>query len=204
IWSPDDRYLIYFLSELGPKNDPLITDTFVLVLHVVDTITGSKQRIDLVGAPVVGWSPDGDLLAYVSVYDDAILLVDPVTGEVPDGMPFLQTPDDAGMGSSIRWPTFSPDGRHLLFVDFSSRHRTTTVDVRDLTTGTVTMLTTFYGGIRRFEDVVWREDGIWLVEDLQVSSYFDDIVFHHINPATGTRTPVGTLQAEDYIRMVEW
>jgi hypothetical protein len=194
------RYIAYFTSERSA-----LSGTFSPLLWILDVATGGTRVIDSVSTPAVAWSPDGQYVAYVPLNMDMVVIVAAETGYIPDFVrAFAGSPSAMIVGQRVSDPVFSPEGTKLLFVDREQQTDTTTVNYRDLTSGEVRTLDTFPDDNIRFEDVRWLSSGIIIVEDRAPSSYVDDIVFHHIDPATGKHTELNTLLTEDYIRMVEW
>jgi len=200
LWSPNGRYIAYFTTQPAT-----VTGTIKPIFWLLDTQTGKEPVIDNVAAPVVAWSPDSQYVAYVPVNADMIVIVDIETGYVPDHIRALsETPRDNILGEGVSRAAFSPDGSKIMFVTRDGMNNKTNINYRDLTTGDVVTLTSFDTATMRFEEILWREDGILVVEDRLSSSYSDYIVFHRIDPATGTTRQIGELLVEDYIRMVEW
>jgi Tol biopolymer transport system component len=95
-WSPDSRYLAYFVGTKMMK---------------IPVGGGPPQKVcDAASAADGSWSAEGVIL-YDGSTNDPISRVD-----AAGGVPRVEQPGDKGF--QVGWPQFLPDGKHYLFVAF--------------------------------------------------------------------------------------
>jgi eukaryotic-like serine/threonine-protein kinase len=81
------------------------------------------------------WGPDGTIV-YTESYNGGLWRVNAAGGEPTR----LTTPDSAAGELAHWWPSMLPDGRHLLFTNFSTPIERAKIELLDLRTGTRTVL----------------------------------------------------------------
>lgn len=116
-WTPDGAQLVFLSQVAPPSADPLYEYPLAIFQYDLDLV-GQRQptnadllvQADNIDVQAPAWSPDGTLLAYVSVPRDSdpqrVMLFDATTGQAS---PFPGIPDNTYD------PAWSPDGRWLAF-----------------------------------------------------------------------------------------
>jgi Tol biopolymer transport system component len=191
-WSPDGTRLAVFTRESsGGAN-------FAPILWLVDVATGQVNTIGVTATPYAAWSPDSTRLAYINATETAITVLNVGTGTIE-----REYPTRSGALSIVSTPIYAPDGASILFINADTVQRETIIQTLDTASGTVTELTRFRGDLR-FEGLQWLENGVYVVEDRLPSSYTDDAVIYHIDPATRITRELDRFMADDYVQVVEW
>lgn len=122
-WSPDDSRLITSVDETTPNARLLLLDPFTGL-----EVTPAQGILPMGGVTHPAWSPTGEAIAFVSNTDTwggnnitGDISVLPVTG--PDSFgpaDMLHSADSITPGSADSYPTWSPDGRLVVFANGSS------------------------------------------------------------------------------------
>ncbi len=196
-WSPDGKRLVYATGETtGGYNG------YGAQLALLDVSTGETQTIGSTTSSDVVWSADGSRVAFADSYTQAYTVFDTAINTTLPNDDLTTDPNGRSYYSSDA--VFAPTGDQLMYVERDYLAGKTRIKTHDLNTGEVTEIGSLPNADTRFEDVTWTEDGVMLMEDRIGSRSADHIIFHHIDPETGTHTKLGTLDAEDYLRVAEW
>jgi Tol biopolymer transport system component len=143
-WSPDGTRVAFGSTPSGNADDP--GPSSILVVDVGTGAVTQLPRADLLAADMPTWSRDGTMIAFrgqvdasgaghrLSVMNADGSRVRRISDALADGF------DAVGYGS----PTWSPDGRSIVFDAINSSGRTTAFRLyrADLAAGTVSQLTT--------------------------------------------------------------
>ena len=191
-WAPNGERLAVFTRESsGGVN-------FAPVLWLIDMASGDITYVGTTASPYVTWAPSSTEVAYINSAGSAITVIDAVTGKVS-----TTHPTQANAPVFVSTPVYSPDGAQILFIAADAIERETFLRTLDVATGEVTTIAGFSGDLR-FEGLQWLAGGIYMIEDRLPSSYADEVVIYHIDPATHIITMLDSFFADDYLQVVEW
>lgn len=197
-WSPDGSRLAFV--RMGDAYSDLYVATAdgqniqQLTRNRPGATPGSYQYVqNAVWALSPAWSPDGRQIAYVSDLNTLknFLWLIPSTGGSPQ-----RIEASTRLGDNVDQPSFSPDGRKLVFIHRATREdglqRRTDIWIVDLQTGELTPLV--QGGEGQYAPS-WSPDGAWIA----FIGRHDGSTDLYVVPATGGQpvrlTDSGTVTA---------
>ncbi|HUG81529.1 MAG TPA: protein kinase [Bryobacterales bacterium] len=172
--SPDGR-LVAFASNRGGRNN---TDIWVQQIGAASPVALTKHEANDV-AP--SFSPDGTHIVFWSERNGGQICVVPsVSGAV---RPLAENPRN--FGEFARQPRFSPDGRHVSFVQGGA------IGLVPASGGDTSFLET---GFRYVTSPVWSPDSRYLIFGGADSGWNDDPEWYVISSEGGTPIPTGALK----------